>query len=85
MAIKPCPDNCKFDWLKFFDQLDEAVAHMIDNAGVDTPAEDYHPTKVTLIKFMEFAKINRENQGYVSPEDAAKNYHDHTEPYDHNR
>ncbi len=85
MVIKPCPDTCTFDWVKFHNDLDIALSHMIENADMDTPAREYLPSQAPIMELMKYSDTQRHHQGYVSPEEAARNYADTVEPYDHDR
>ena len=68
---KPCPKSCPFNWVEFHKQLDIATAHLIDEAGPDTPGEDYLPSKVSLMKFLEYSNAKRllQERGQYAPED----------------
>lgn len=67
----PCPKSCGFDWVKFHKDLDMAIAHLIDEADLNTPGEDYLPSKVSLMKFTEYSNAKRllQERGQYAPED----------------
>lgn len=60
--VTPCPASCKFDWIDFHQKLDSAMAHLIAESAIDTPLEDYAPSKVTILEFAEYSNAKKKFQ-----------------------
>lgn len=56
MEVKACPPVCKFDWDKFFHDIDWAMAHMIEEV------DGTLPSKTSMLELAEFANKKREAQ-----------------------
>lgn len=52
--VKACPDSCNFNWGKFQEDLDIAVAHLIREVEVDTPPEEYLPSKTPILYLISY-------------------------------
>lgn len=68
MKVTACPPECTVDWIKMHRDLDIATAHMIAEASLDTPVDEYLPSKMTLMKFLEYtyAKSNFQKDAEVA-------------------
>lgn len=58
----PCPKSCKFDWVDFHKKLDIAIAHLIDEAGADTPGNEYLPSKTPIMTLLEYSNAKKKLQ-----------------------
>lgn len=55
MKVLPCPPECGFDWQAFHQHLDVAAAHLITDAKIDTPGNEYLPSKTSVLTLLQYA------------------------------
>jgi hypothetical protein len=50
IIVKPCPEDCSFDWVEFHKQLNIALAHLI----YEEPSGTYLPSQTSCMTFAEY-------------------------------
>jgi hypothetical protein len=63
VEVKKCPEHCKFDWKKFHNDIDIALAHMIDEKGT-------YPSKTSLMDFLVYSNAKKELSSDIKEKDS---------------